>query len=98
MASMRVSDTSPQSDCLSDDLLRSWFDQSLSRLIVFSGPMKTDGPAERTRHVQYLVLKSLVLVQRLMGRRVSLHVADIAVRLGHAARGNQRHVGEPVDE
>lgn len=50
------------------------------------------------RNIPNFLLKRRIVIQRGMGCRVGLHVADIAIRFCHAARGDERHVGEPVGQ
>ena len=52
--------------------------------------------AQRSRDVQNLLLKAIVVIQRLMRRGVGLHVTDITLGLGHTARRDQRHLCQPI--
>ena len=55
--------------------------ETVARLLIFSCTIELHRIAECARHVQHLVLKCLVLIQRLARRGVGFHVPSVAVGL-----------------
>lgn len=54
--------------------------------------------AEGAGNIPNFLLKRRIVIQRGMGCRVRLHVADIAISFCYAASRDERHVGKPVGQ
>src|SRR5207244_1708960 len=67
-------------------------------LATLSAPRQPDRITERARRIPHLLLEFAVVIERAVRGGIWLHVADIAVELGEAARRDQLHVGQPVGQ